>query len=199
MTTIYLMRHSEVLKPNNINNSNSLQLQNEKWVLTVNGEKLAKKKSKLRELKNLDCVYCSNYTRAICTAKYFSKDKINIIEDFGERKFGIKTWDEMPTDFEKKQFEDHDYKFGDGESVNEVISRQEKALLKVLDNHKGQRVLIVGHATALAYLFSKWCDISFTGPYKYNGNEFFDGKWDYCEAFKLEFDNDNNLVSIKNI
>ena len=31
MKTIYFMRHSEVLKYENINNKDSLQLQNEKW------------------------------------------------------------------------------------------------------------------------------------------------------------------------
>lgn len=75
MTTIYLMRHSEVLKPENFNNKESLQLQNEKLVLTVNGEKLAKEKSEEKEFENLNHVYCSNYARAISTAKYFSKDK----------------------------------------------------------------------------------------------------------------------------
>ena len=31
MTIIYFMRHSETLKYNNINNNDSLQIQNEKW------------------------------------------------------------------------------------------------------------------------------------------------------------------------
>lgn len=65
MTTIYFMRHSEALKFKNINNNDSLQLQNEKWPLTINGEKLAKEKSELNELRNFDHVYSSNYVRAI--------------------------------------------------------------------------------------------------------------------------------------
>lgn len=44
MNTIYFMRHSEPLKPININNDDSLQVQNEKWGLTVSGEKLAEKR-----------------------------------------------------------------------------------------------------------------------------------------------------------
>lgn len=47
MTTIYLMRHSEPLKFNIINCNDSLQLQNEKWPLSVEGEKLAEEKSEL--------------------------------------------------------------------------------------------------------------------------------------------------------
>ena len=63
------MRHSEVLKYENINNKDSLQLQNEKWPLTINGELLALEKSKNPELQNFDVVISSNYVRAISTAK----------------------------------------------------------------------------------------------------------------------------------
>lgn len=198
MTTIYFMRHSEVMKPQNINNTDSLQLQNEKWILTVNGENIAKEKSQLDELKNFNCVYSSNYVRAISTAKYFA-DEIKIDERFGERKFGINNWDDLPSDFGEKQFKDFDYKLKNGESINEVILREQKALEKLLEKHKGEKILIIGHATALASLFSKWCEISYTWPYKYNNIEFFDGKWNYCETFRLDFNDTNNLVSIKNI
>ena len=78
MKQIYLMRHSEPLKPININNNDSLQVQNEKWGLTINGEKIAEKKSKINELTDFDIVISSNYVRAISTAKYFVKDKLFI-------------------------------------------------------------------------------------------------------------------------
>jgi len=199
MTTIYFMRHSEALKYNNINNSDSLQIQNEKWPLTEKGENIAKEKSRIEELQNFDIVYSSNYVRAISTAKYFTLDKINIDERFGERKFGINSWDELPVDFGERQFNDFNYKIGNGESINDVVKREEEALINVLNNNKDKKILIVGHSTALAALFSKWCKIDYTGPYTFNGKELFDGKWNYCETFKLEFDNDNNLVSIMNI
>ena len=199
MAKIYFMRHSEALKYNNINNSDSLQIQNEKWPLTEKGENIAKEKSRIEELQNFDIVYSSNYVRAISTAKYFTLDKINIDERFGERKFGINSWDELPVGFGERQFNDFNYKIGNGESINDVIKREEEALINVLNNNKDKKILIVGHSTALAALFSKWCKIDYTGPYTFNGKELFDGKWNYCETFKLEFDNDNNLVSIMNI
>lgn len=199
MTTVYFMRHSEALKPQNINNNDSLQMQNEKWVLTVNGENIAKEKSSLEELKKFDSVYSSSYVRAISTAKYFTNNEIKVDERFGERKFGINTWDELPSDFGEKQFKNFDYKLENGESINEVILREENALKEILKKHKGEKVLIVGHSTALASLFSKWCEISYTGPYSYNDTKFFDGKWSYCETFRLEFDDDNNLMNIENI
>ena len=199
MATVYFMRHSETLKPKNIKNDDTLQLQNEKWVLTVNGDNIAKKKSQLEELQNFNYVYSSNYVRAISTAKYFTDNEVRIDERFGERKFGVNNWSELPSDFGEKQFKDFDYKLEKGESINEVILREEKALTEILKTHREEKVLIVGHSTALASLFSKWCEIKYTGPYKYNGVEFFDGKWNYCETFKLEFDDNNNLVNIENI
>lgn len=199
MKIIYFMRHSEPLKPININNDDSLQVQNEKWGLTINGEKLAEKKSQLNELNNFDIVISSNYVRAISTAKYFTKDKIFIDDNFGERKFGINNWNELPKDFGKKQFDDFNYKLPNGESINEVIGREYHSLTNILNNYHDKKVLIVGHATALAALLSKWCEIDYIGNCKFNGNIFFDGKWNYLETFKLQFDDSNNLISIENI
>ena len=199
MKIIYFMRHSESLKPININNDDSLQVQNEKWGLTINGEKLAEKKSQLNELNNFDIVISSNYVRAISTAKYFTKDKIFIDDNFGERKFGINNWNELPKDFGKKQFDDFNYKLPNGESINEVIGREYHSLTNILNNYHDKKVLIVGHATALAALLSKWCEIDYIGNCKFNGNIFFDGKWNYLETFKLQFDDSNNLISIENI
>ncbi len=42
MTTIYLIRHSQPLKVNNELNSDSLQIQNEKFSLSIEGEQIAK-------------------------------------------------------------------------------------------------------------------------------------------------------------
>ena len=199
MKEIYFMRHSEPLKPININNKDSLQIQNEKYGLTINGEKLAKKISGLSELANFDIVICSNYVRAMSTAKYFTKDKLFVDENFGERKFGINNWNELPKDFDKKQFDDFNYKLPNGESINEVIDREYISLINILNNCYDKKVLVVGHSTAIASLFSKWCEIDYTGDYKFRGKTFFDGKWEYCETFKLEFDDDHNLINIENI
>ena len=50
MTDIYFLRHSEILKANNIENNDSLQLKNEKMILSINGEKLAYEKSQEAEM-----------------------------------------------------------------------------------------------------------------------------------------------------
>ena len=128
-----------------------------------------------------------------------SKKNINIIESFGERKFGIDKWEDLPENFGEKQFKDFNYKTMNGVSLNEVLNRELKALYEIIDTYSDKKILIVGHATALATLFSKWCEVSYTGPYKFNGNEFFNGKWNYCETFKLIFNDENELINIVNI
>lgn len=196
-TTIYLMRHSETLKPINVNNNDSLQLQNEKYVLTPLGESLAYQKSNNIDFSDIDVVISSNYARAICTAKYF-KNEILIDENFGEREFGINNWDELPLDYNEQQFNDFDYKLPHGESINGVINREYESLINILHKYSGKKILIVGHGTALASLLTKWCNIDKDMVYTFNEKVFFKGKWNYLETFKLIFDNDG-LIDIKNI
>ncbi len=193
------MRHSEPFKPTNINNSDSLQQQNEKWPLTISGEKRAEQMSRNRELSDFDVVISSHYVRAIATAKYFTNDRVLVDENFGERKFGVNTWEELPEDFERKQFSDFDYHLENGESLNDVIKREHRALIEIFNHCGGKKILIVGHATAFSALFCKWCEIDSANNYVFHGKTFFDGKWNYYETFKLTLNDANDLTDIKNI
>ena len=204
MTTIYLVRHSEGFRPLQgiFNTDDSVQLINEKSPLSYDGEKLAEKIAGNPEFNNIDVVWCSNYVRAMSTAKYFAVNnnvKVNLDDRLRERIQGINTWEELPTDFGEKQFADEFYKIGFGENQLEVRKRMEEGLNEILNANKGKRVLIVSHSTATAFLLKKWCDVSYGNPYIFNGKEFFDGKWNFCETFKLEFDENDNLLSIKNL
>lgn len=62
-TTVYLIRHSEPMNVHNVLNTDSLQFQNEKKILSVNGELLAKSLSENKELERIDKLYSSNYVR----------------------------------------------------------------------------------------------------------------------------------------
>lgn len=205
MTTIYLVRHSKTLKVNDSYTNDSLQIQNEKKILSSEGEALAEKHFSNRIFNNIDCVYSSNYIRAISTAKYVAEKnniEINIIDDLGERKFGINTWDELPNNFERKQFLDEDYKIVGGESQREVRKRMKSAIMQILNENQEKKIVIVSHGTAISFLLKEWCDIELVEEklqYNFNGKNIFNGYLNYCETFKLEFDNDYNLISIKNI
>ena len=206
-TIIYISRHSEPMKLNFCNSKDNLQLQNEKQILSCEGERRAKILSELEELQDIDVVISSNYVRAMSTAKYIA-DKNNkdliIMDDFAERKFGIDSWDELPNNFGEKQLEDENFKMPNGESRKEVTKRMFNGINKLIDKYKGKKIAIVSHGTAMTWLFMNWCDVkaSNKGEYSrkltFNNKEFFDGNFFAPELFKLEFEN-KILVNIENI
>ncbi|MBQ7140281.1 MAG: histidine phosphatase family protein [Bacilli bacterium] len=203
-TVIYLIRHSEPFKVHRgITNTNeSILMENEKSPLSIDGEKLAEKMALLEEFKNLDIVYSSNYVRAMSTAKYFSSVnnlKVNIDDRFNERVHGINSWNELPNDFEMKQFEDEDYKIGFGESQKEVRNRMYESLIEVINKNHGKKIAIISHSTAIAFLLKNWCKVYYNKAYTFENKIFFDGKWKYLETFKLIFNENNELVNIINI
>lgn len=204
MKTVYLIRHSKTFKFNNIQNNDNLQVQNEKYSLSSEGISIAKNKFNSPEFDNIDILYSSKYVRSIQTANLLAENnnlKINIISDFGERKFGVSSWDELPEQFERKQFFDENYKIGNGENQKEVRERMYAALTKIL-NDNNKRIAIVSHATAMTYLLMKWCNVEIIGDifkFTFKDKVVFDKSFDYCETFELIFDDNNNLIDIKNI
>lgn len=202
-TTIYLIRHSEPTKiVNNGLGSDSLQVCNEKNILSSVGEKKAEKLSQIEEMQNIDLVISSNYVRAMSTAKYIAEANnvsINVIDEFGERKFGIDDWCELPENFGVKQIENPDFKIKNGECQREVAKRMYDALLEVLKENKGKRIAIISHATAITFLLMK------LGVYKdkkiyFNDDVVVDEnfKWKAPEVFKFSF-KDDKLMLIENI
>ena len=202
-TVVYLIRHSTPMNNKvNVSNTDSLQIENEKTPLSVKGEEKAKTLSLKDEMKNVDLVISSNYVRAISTAKYIAhqndKDVI-IMNEFNERKYGVDSWDEKPKNFDQNQITDKHLKMPNGESKVEVADRMNKGLIKVLNDNKGKKVVIVSHATAITFLLMK------LGKYENDTIFFNDEKvidksfvWDASEIFKLTF-KDNNLVKIENV
>ncbi|MDD6419001.1 MAG: histidine phosphatase family protein [Clostridium sp.] len=71
---VYLVRHTKPLKVNNDKNTDSLQIQNEKYSLTIEGENIAKEKLNIKELKDIDKLYSSSYVRTITTTKYIAEN-----------------------------------------------------------------------------------------------------------------------------
>ena len=187
---------------NNDYNNESLQLQNEKMPLSIEGEELASNVSKEEELQNIDVVISSNYVRAMATAKYISNaNNVTLIVNsaFGERKFGINSWDELPSDFGLRQNNDENYKVGDGESQKEVRERVYKALMDVIDKYKDKRIVIVSHGSAILWLLKQWCDIDFKNKcIIFNDKQILYDNIFNCTTFKLEFD-DNKFVNIEKI
>ena len=56
--------------------------------------------------------------------------------------------------------------------------------------------------TSTQRLLKNWCDIQVVDDklrYSFNNNIILDSYFNYCETFKLEFDGNNKIISIKNI
>lgn len=209
MTIVYISRHSQPFrkflgeyKVNEIE-----QIRNEKNLLSVDGEKYAEQMSNLPELLKVEILYSSHYVRAMSTAKYIAEKNniiLNVDERLGERRFGVNNMSELPSTFFEDQFRNWDYKLTNGESVNEVSKRMNEALSEILDVNRDKKIAIISHGTAISAMLKKWCNIKLNEETKlveiyFNNELVFDGSWKCPELFKLEFDDNNNLISIKNI
>lgn len=209
MTIVYISRHSQPFrkflgeyKVNEIE-----QIRNEKNLLSVDGEKYAEQMSNLPELLKVEILYSSHYVRAMSTAKYIAEKNnsiLNVDERLGERRFGVNNISELPSTFFEDQFRNWDYKLTNGESVNEVSKRMNEALSEILDVNRDKKIEIISHGTAISAMLKKWCNIKLNEETKlveiyFNNELVFDGNWKCPELFKLEFDDNNNLISIKNI
>ena len=124
-TLIYLIRHAQpiTIELKNVNNNDDCQIQNEKQVLSLKGEKQALELSKKDIFKNIDSVYSSKYVRAIETAKYIASENnipILIDERLGERKVGV---EEKSKEFWLEQMYNENIKAIGGENQKEVRKR----------------------------------------------------------------------------
>lgn len=209
MTTIFISRHSQPFRKlfGEYQANEIEQIRNEKNPLSVDGEKYAEEMSNYSELLDVDVLYSSHYVRAMATAKYIAEKNnilLNVDERLGERKFGVNNVSELPSGFEEEQFRDWDYKLPNGESANDVSKRMNEVLSEILENNKDKKIAIVSHGTAISTMLHKYCDIKLNEEKKlieiyFNDKLVFDGNWGCPELFKLEFDDNNNLISIKNI
>lgn len=204
ITTVYLIRHSELTPKVNlkfINSKDSSQVANEKGFLSVSGEKRAEELSKKEELQNIDAVYSSNYVRALETAKYIALENntiINVDERLNERKIGDigdLDWKE----FERLQKKDFDFKLSGGESLDQTKKRMIEAMKSILMFETGNRVAVISHATALTTLLSTWCEIGYNYDediiLSYNEKTIIDGNWTAPHVIKVVFEG----TSVKDI
>ena len=174
---IYLIRHSLQYRDLEYNDSEDEQLRNEKIVLSIEGERLAKELSENNELKGIQELWSSNYCRAIATAKYISERNniiINIDERLNERKLGnqekLKELGKNKTkSFVEEQLLNENFKNIDGESRNEVYERMSSCINDILDT-ENEKIAIVSHGAAIKYYLIKECELDNKFNLIYKGN-----------------------------
>ena len=154
-TIVYLIRHAETVDENGIRNTNEdSQMINEKEILSVEGEEQAKKLSENAELKNLDIIWSSSYTRAKATAKYIANVNnlpFNLDSNLSERKLGnLKELgkfmkDKSTRDPSQEQLLDRTFKTSDGESAEDTKERMTKFFDKILKEYEGKKIAVISH------------------------------------------------------
>jgi probable phosphoglycerate mutase len=205
-TIIYLIRHSDRLREYGIINAQEDdQIRNEKFILSIDGEKKAKKLSKRKCLKNIDCLWSSNHVRAISTAKYIAIENnidINIDSRFGERKLGdLATLKQLAmgkvNDYSTDQLLDPYLKNKDGENNIEVMKRMFEGISHLIDNNLNKRIAIVTHGAAIKFLLMKWCTYDHeNASILYKGKFICNRHIEPTDCIRLIFKN-KELISIK--
>ncbi|MBP3831250.1 MAG: histidine phosphatase family protein [Clostridia bacterium] len=208
-TIVYLIRHSIRFNKDYIeqyNTSQNTTIRNEKVVLSVEGEKRAEILSNEEELQNLDVIYASNCVRTLQTAKYIIEKqnlKVNIDERFDERRTGKEA--NLPRkEWLLNQYLDDNFKTEGGESQREVRERFSEAFEEVINMNKGKKIAIFSHGYAITFFIMKWCKFEYIEDkddmkFTFKDKVIFNKKINAPEVFKLEFDENNELIDIQNI
>ena len=208
MKTIYLIRHSApfVEIDNYIDNDNVLWSEfNKNMILSPQGEENARKLCNVEELKEINEIYASNSSRAIETAKYLAESnniRIKLDERINEREFGVEYIKDLPSDFTKLSFEDKNFKVNNGESLNEVDNRLKSFINDLLDNDSNKIAIVMHGIILLSYLKTICNHFEFDGRnfnIKYNNNVVLDGTPKNPSIYKIEFDDNKNVVNIGSV
>ena len=169
-TIIYLIRHAKTVEENGIRNTDeSSQFINEKEILSVYGEEQSKRLSENNELKNIDVIWTSSYTRAKATAKYIASNNnlcINIDSRLNERKLG--NLEELAEfmknkntrDPSQEQLLDRKFKTSDGESAEEANQRMTNFFDIILKKYKGKKIVVVSHGGSIKFFLLNCCEVN---------------------------------------
>lgn len=208
ITTVYLIRHSApfVEIDNYENYENVLWSDfNRNMILSSEGETNAKKLCSLKELENIDEIYASDSVRAIGTAKYLAeinKLKIKLDDRINERESGIKYIKDLPKEFNKISFDDKNYKMENGESLNDVDKRFNSFIDDLLNKNIDKAVVVMHGIILLSYLNTVCKEFEYDGKkfhIKYDDKIILDGNLTNPSIYKIEFDNNRNVVNVSNI
>ena len=206
MRTIYLIRHSApFVEIENYDDYKNVPWSdyNRNMILSSEGEEKAKKLCNIVELKHLDAVYSADSFRAIGTAKYVAEInnlKIKLDNRINERNLGVNTISELQENQTLESFKNKDYKFGTGESLNEVDKRFNSFINEILESNYNNIALFIHGIIMMSFLQNN-TNFSFDGKNMrllFNNKEIYNDKMKNPMVFKIEYEN-NIIVDIEEI
>ena len=128
------------------------------------GEQQAKEANAFLKSFRFDAVYCSDLDRAVTTAKLALKDvfpleSIQFDRRLRERSFGTYEGgpydkEDLPSEYRiSMEADPENFKFPEGESLNEMEKRIRPFYDEILEKHPDETVLIVAHGSLLSMFF----------------------------------------------
>lgn len=132
--------------------------------LTEQGKKEALNLGNSLKDTKIDYIYTSPLTRAYETALLIKRDKdiaVEIYENLKEMNFGI--WEGMHSDDVVRDYEDEHYKLWNephlytpigGETFEELIKRVKIALNDIINQNKGENILLVTHTVVIKAIYA---------------------------------------------
>ena len=149
-TQIIFLRHADTEKNPNINAA--------LWGLSEKGIEQAKSTSLLNEMKSIDIIYTSEEQKTNLTANPIAnnlKKTMTSLSFFDEVKRGDKFLSKEEFEQEKwKQLEDLNYPAFNGETGIEALKRFKDGISKIIEENKGNKILVVTHGTILNIYFA---------------------------------------------
>lgn len=156
---IYIIRHGET-EWNKINKMQGWQNSD----LTEKGVKDAIKLGKRLEDIDFSNIYSSPLGRAIDTANYVKGNRnieIEILDGLKEMGFGL--WEGVENEKVVELYEEEHYNYwnkpnlytpNDGESFEDLFKRVDEVLKCIIENSKGENVLVVSHGVAIKAIYA---------------------------------------------
>lgn len=169
--------------------------------LSIEGEKKA-----VKIVKKLsgDIIYSSNYASSMATAKYYAsfKGKEIIINSFlGDAKIGELNHRNIKM-LRYMQERDFDFKFKKGESLNEVTSRMDLVIKRILKKNINKDIVVFTHKRAImAYLLpylEKGFNLDDRLVLSYNDNVIMDDVDNDCDIIVITLEH-GNILNIESI
>lgn len=150
ITTVYFIRHAE---------PDFEVKEDEVRPLTNKGLKDANRLIDFFSDVEIDKVFSSPYKRAYDTVYPLAIKrnlKIEIVDDFRERKVSDGTWIEDFTGFAKNQWSNFEYNLSGGECLKTVQKRNIEALNDILERGEGLNIVVGSHGTALSTIINHY-------------------------------------------
>ncbi|MFZ3091672.1 MAG: alpha-ribazole phosphatase [Nitrospirota bacterium] len=149
-TRIYLIRHGEVVNHHEgrYNGFNDVDI-------TEEGVKQMRSVAERLNGAKVSAIYCSDLIRAYRGAKIINNGRsLPIIKKTELRERNIGVWENLTLEEIMKSYKDEwnrflndvvDFRPDGGESMKEVDARVNKELTKIVEDHKGDEILMVAH------------------------------------------------------